>query len=353
MELRHLRYFVGVAEEHGFARAARRLNVAQPALSKQIHDLETELGVALFERLPRGVRLTRAGEAFFIEARNTLDGAVRAIATARGASEDRASTLRFAHGELSLYAATLEGLLATFRGVHPEVKLRVSSQSDAEIYRALRERTVDVACIFLARYPVTGFGAHRLIDCATTGVLLPASHPLAAKPSVRLPELQTLTWLHSASQRWPGFLEPCDESRMARLGPDRRQLRADRRRDMAQPGQPHPQLRIERQRVLAFPRHRPPCFEHRHHATDFLSHSQPIGQCGDPVGLLPRGDDFALEHERARIRAEGQEGLDLPLLLTPQRGRRFHAQARQRPPLEAMPHVVLEGCRHTVERPID
>src|SRR5256884_582103 len=94
MELRHLRYFVGVAEEHGFARAARRLNVAQPALSKQIHDLETELGVALFERLPRGVRLTRAGEAFFIEARNTLDGAVRAIATARGASEDRASTLR-------------------------------------------------------------------------------------------------------------------------------------------------------------------------------------------------------------------------------------------------------------------
>ena len=226
MELRHLRYFVGVAEEHGFARAARRLNVAQPALSKQIHDLETELGVALFERLPRGVRLTRAGEAFFIEARNTLDGAVRAIATARGASEDRASTLRFAHGELSLYAATLEGLLATFRGVHPEVKLRVSSQSDAEIYRALRERTVDVACVFLARYPVTGFGAHRLIDCATTGVLLPASHPLAAKPSVRLAELQTLTWLHSASQRWPGFLEAFEEALQDRgLLPQRRRER--------------------------------------------------------------------------------------------------------------------------------
>src|SRR5438128_6242889 len=226
MELRHLRYFVAVAEELGFARAARRLNVAQPALSKQIHDLETELGVALFERLPRGVRLTRAGEAFFIEARNTLDGAVRAIATARGASEDRASTLRFAHGELSLYAATLEGLLATFRGVHPEVKLRVSSQSDVEIYRALRERTVDVACVFLARYPVTGFGAHRLIDCATTGVLLPASHPLAAKPSVRLPELQTLTWLHSASQRWPGFLEAFEEALQDRgLLPQRRRER--------------------------------------------------------------------------------------------------------------------------------
>src|SRR5947207_2372911 len=170
MELRHLRYFVGVAEEHGFARAARRLNVAQPALSKQIHDLETELGVALFERLPRGVRLTRAGEAFFIEARNTLDGAVRAIATARGASEDRASTLRFAHGELSLYAATIESLLATFRAAYPEVHVRVSSQTDGESYRALRDRTVAIAGVFLARWPVTGFGAHRLVDCATTGV---------------------------------------------------------------------------------------------------------------------------------------------------------------------------------------
>jgi len=227
MELRHLRYFVAVAEELGFARAARRLHVAQPALSKQIHDLETELGVALFARLPRGVRLTRAGEAFLAEARNTLDGAARAVASARTASEYQASTLRFAHGELSLYATTIEGLLATFRDAYPEVQLRVSSDTDAEIYRALRERTVDVAIVFLARWPVAGFGAHRLIDCATTGVLLPASHPLAAKPSVRLPELQTLTWLQSASQRWPGFLQVFEEALQDRgLLPQRRRERS-------------------------------------------------------------------------------------------------------------------------------
>src|SRR5437773_1548289 len=229
MELRHLRYFVAVAEELGFARAARRLHVAQPALSKQIHDLETELGVALFERIPRGVRLTRAGEAFFTEARNTLDGAARAIASARGASEDRASTLHFAHGELSLYAATIEGLLATFRDASPGVQVRVSSQTDGETYRALRERTVDVASVFLAQWPVAGFGAHRLIDCATTGVLLPASHPLAAQPSVRLPDLQALPWLQSASLRWPGFLQVFEEALQDRgLRPQRRRERLSR-----------------------------------------------------------------------------------------------------------------------------
>src|SRR2546426_11623406 len=80
MELRHFRYFVAVAEEHSFAHAARRLRVAQPALSKQIRDLETELGVTLFERLPRGVRLTPAGGGFLADARGTVGAAGGAAA---------------------------------------------------------------------------------------------------------------------------------------------------------------------------------------------------------------------------------------------------------------------------------
>src|SRR5256885_14043867 len=103
MELRHLRYFVAVAEERSFVNAARRVRVAQPALSKQIHDLEGELGVALFHRLPRGVRLTRAGETFLVHARRTLDSAERAVASARGAAEGGGSDLAFAHGQVALY----------------------------------------------------------------------------------------------------------------------------------------------------------------------------------------------------------------------------------------------------------
>jgi DNA-binding transcriptional LysR family regulator len=205
MELRHLRYFVAIAEERSFVQAARRLRVAQPSLSKQVRDLETELGVTLFHRLPRGVRLTPAGEAFLASARTTLEAAGRAVTSARAVGKDGGSALRFAHGELSVYTTVIEDLLAAFRGAHPEAQLRVSSMNDADTSAALREGQVDVASVFIAQWPVAGFDALRLVDCASKGVLLPASHPLAAAPAVRLADLRDLTWLHSSPQRWPGF----------------------------------------------------------------------------------------------------------------------------------------------------
>jgi DNA-binding transcriptional LysR family regulator len=205
MELRHLRYFVAVADEQSFAQAARRLRVAQPALSKQVRNLETELGVTLFHRLPRGVRLTPAGAAFLTEARRTLEAAGRAVTSARGAATDGAGRIEFAHGELSVYNSVIEDLLAAFRDAHAEAQVRVSSKSDADTFAAVREGPIDVASVFIAQWPVAGFDALRVVDCATTGVLLPAGHPLAARPTVRLAELRDLTWLHSSPQRWPGF----------------------------------------------------------------------------------------------------------------------------------------------------
>jgi DNA-binding transcriptional LysR family regulator len=198
---------VAVAEEGSFGQAARRLLVAQPALSKQVRDLETEVGVTLFHRLPRGVRLTPAGEAFLTEARGTLEGAARAVTNARGAAKGGASDLAFAHGELAGYTSIIEDLLASFRDAHSQAQLRVLSKNDADTFEALRERQVDVASVFISQWPIEGFDATRLVDCAVTGVLLPASHPLAATPSVRLADLRNLTWLHSASQRWPGFFQ--------------------------------------------------------------------------------------------------------------------------------------------------
>src|SRR5713226_8287127 len=99
MELRHLRYFVAVAEEGHVTRAAQRLGLQQPPLSQQIRALEAELGVALFTRLPRGVALTAAGTAFLTEARAVLEGADRAASRAVLAARGQ-------HGEIALGVTT-------------------------------------------------------------------------------------------------------------------------------------------------------------------------------------------------------------------------------------------------------
>jgi DNA-binding transcriptional LysR family regulator len=205
VELRHLRYFVAVAEEGSFLRAARRLRVAQPALSKQIHDLEREVGVKLFERLPRGTRVTAAGEEFLRDARHALESASRAVATARKAAS--ATGLTFALGDVYVYTPILLKLLAAFRQASPETAVRVVRVHEADQQAALRERRVDVAATFVGTWPVPGLEAIRLADCTVTGVLLPASHPLAAQPRVRLADLRDLLWLHPSERSRPDLYQ--------------------------------------------------------------------------------------------------------------------------------------------------
>src|SRR6478672_5073733 len=94
MELRHLRYFVGVGEEQHFGRAADLLGIAQPALSRQIQDLEKELGFVLFDRLPRGVRLNAAGKLFLTDARRILQDVDEARQRAERVALGKAGTLR-------------------------------------------------------------------------------------------------------------------------------------------------------------------------------------------------------------------------------------------------------------------
>src|ERR1700739_4607724 len=94
MELRHLRYFVGAGEEQHFGRAAERLGIAQPALSRQIQDLESELGFALFDRLPRGVKLRASGKLFLEDTRRMLQQVEEAKVRAERVATGKAGTLR-------------------------------------------------------------------------------------------------------------------------------------------------------------------------------------------------------------------------------------------------------------------
>jgi DNA-binding transcriptional LysR family regulator len=144
MELRHLRYFVAVAEEQSFTRAAERLWIAQPGLSQQIRGLERELGVKLFERLHRGVALTDAGELLLPTARRALSAADEVLATGRDAGAGLAGQLRVGistHARWDLAPLVLEA----FRAQRPGVELSVVEAQCGTLVRDVRDSRLDVA----------------------------------------------------------------------------------------------------------------------------------------------------------------------------------------------------------------
>lgn len=147
MELRHLRYFVAVAEELHFGRAAQRLHIAQPPLSRQIKDLERELDADLFERLPRGVQLTAAGRAFLPQARLTLAQAERAKRSAQRAAQGETGRLRVGFIDAATYPGVLPGVLAFFRMHLPLIGLSLFEMDSAEQEEALREGRIDIGIL--------------------------------------------------------------------------------------------------------------------------------------------------------------------------------------------------------------
>jgi DNA-binding transcriptional LysR family regulator len=144
VELRHLRYFVAVAEELNFSRAARRLHMAQPPLSVAIRQLERELGVTLLRRSTRDVRLTDAGSAFLQGARDTLAELDRSVALARRAAAGEIGRLRVAFSWGARFV-TLPALGRAFRERHADVELLTEEMWNARMPAALRSGAVDLA----------------------------------------------------------------------------------------------------------------------------------------------------------------------------------------------------------------
>lgn len=143
MELRHLRYFVAVGEEENVSRAAKRLHVSQPPLSRQIRDLESELGLALFVHKAKAIRLTEVGRIFLSEARAALQRVDDAVAFTKAFGNRQTKRLRVAH----MAAPTLDVLpraLNIFQRVHPEAKVELHQMSIQKMVRALHCGDVDV-----------------------------------------------------------------------------------------------------------------------------------------------------------------------------------------------------------------
>ena len=194
MELRHLRYFVAVAHEGHVTRAAEKLHIQQPPLSQQIHALEREIGAPLFERHPRGVRLTDAGRSFLADAEAILatveHATVRARRTARG------ETGRIAVGFTT--SAPFHPLVARamreFRRQRPDVAFVLEESGSGELLAGLREERLDIAFIRSGLVDPEGIAVHALLQEDMVAAL-PARHRLVARPRLALKDLAEETMI--------------------------------------------------------------------------------------------------------------------------------------------------------------
>jgi DNA-binding transcriptional LysR family regulator len=185
-ELRHLRYFVAVAEELNFSRAAKRLHMAQPPLSVAIRKLEQEIGATLFNRSSHGVTLTEAGSALLPGARRALAEASAAVAAAQRASAGELGSLRVGYN-WSAGFETLPALGKAFAHHHPDVELLTEEMRPNRMLGALRSGTIDVA---IALHPEIGDGlSYELVRREPVVAVLSSGHPLAREEAIGLDAL--------------------------------------------------------------------------------------------------------------------------------------------------------------------
>ncbi|HTO66333.1 MAG TPA: LysR family transcriptional regulator [Bradyrhizobium sp.] len=201
MELRHLRYFVAVAEEGSLSVAAqKRLHTAQPSLSRQIHDLEMELGVQLFVRRPRGIELTPSGRVFLDHARVALLQVEAAAEAARRAAQPEKSA--FSIGFHTGYEMDwLPAVMGVLRGKLPSTEITIRSEDSPDLAAALMRGKVDVA--FMRPDKNAPGLQFKLLRHDPIVVLMPRDHPLAARRAVRLRDLEGQIYIGVSPSRAP------------------------------------------------------------------------------------------------------------------------------------------------------
>ncbi|HVH40722.1 MAG TPA: LysR family transcriptional regulator [Labilithrix sp.] len=204
MELRHLRYFVAVAEERHFGRAAERVRIAQPPLSRQIQALEEELGVRLFDRSRRKVELTAAGTTLLDHARRVF--AAVELATRETLRASRGERGRIAIGyPSSLAYSGLPELLRAFRAKFPEVEVALSELSPQAQIEALKDGRLDVGFV---RAPFDDPAlASMLVRREPLVVAMPADHPLASRKRIALGLLAEEPFVSFPRSRGPAFFD--------------------------------------------------------------------------------------------------------------------------------------------------
>ncbi|RVI28542.1 LysR family transcriptional regulator [Sinorhizobium meliloti] len=208
MELRHLRYFVAVADAASFTAAARGLNISQPPLSQQIRDLEAEVGTRLFERSSRNVELTEAGANFLEHARMILGQVEHAVQQARAIGSGQVGTLNIATTG-SVLLGPLSNLIARFRGAWPGVFVRIHEMDPEAQEAALLSHRTDLSFVRRPRNNpdlVAHVAWHEKV-----GVALPEHHRMAGSETIELGDLrkENFVFLRLADSRFARYLHDC------------------------------------------------------------------------------------------------------------------------------------------------
>ncbi|PSN12555.1 LysR family transcriptional regulator [filamentous cyanobacterium CCT1] len=204
MELRHLHYFITVAEELHFSRAAERLHISQPPLSQQIQNLEDELGVKLFERTKRQVHLTEAGKVFLERCYLVLAQLEQAIAVTQQIGRGEVGQLAISFVGTAMFTLLPE-IFRVFREQFPSVELRLHELTTAQQIQALYDKQVDIGIV---RSAINEPGLS--VECFLPESLvlaLPETHPLSAQTQVALSSLANESFILFPATMGPVFYE--------------------------------------------------------------------------------------------------------------------------------------------------
>jgi DNA-binding transcriptional LysR family regulator len=209
MELRHLRYFVAVAEEGHITRAAARLGIQQPPLSQQIRALEAELEVQLFRRKPRGVELTQAGEALLAEARTIFDRVEHAVVAARRTARGDAGHIGLGFTSSASFHPFVPRLIREFREASPQVALTLEEAGTGELVDGLRAGRIDAAFVRSPIGAVAELDVHSVLEEEMVAAF-PAGHRLAGDgtaPRLPLATLEAETFILYRRPLGPGLYD--------------------------------------------------------------------------------------------------------------------------------------------------
>jgi DNA-binding transcriptional LysR family regulator len=204
MDLRHLRYFVAVAEALSFTKGAEKLRLAQPSLTRQVRDLEEEIGVRLLDRTKQKVSLTDEGRSFLADAKRVLNLAEEIVASVQRLSRREITALNIGY-VANLFYDLLPVTLAAFQRSYPTVSINLFDMTCGDQFRSIEDGKIDLGFVGL-REAIEQRGLQfRAIASYKVVAALPKDNPVATKPVVKLKELEPMFFIGMSESSYPGY----------------------------------------------------------------------------------------------------------------------------------------------------